>query len=308
MRQTKGSQRARCVYASLCRRADAALGLPLAACSGGVLDPQGVVGAADRQIMLNALAIMLAIVVPTILSALAFAWWFRESNARAGRLPHWVYSGRIELLVWSIPLLTILFLSGVIWIGSHRLDPYRPIASQVQPLEVQVVSLDWKWLFIYPHEGIAAVNELVVPAGVPVHFSLTSASVMNAFFVPQLGSMVATMNGMVTQLHLQADRAGDYYGESTQFSGDGFSDMNFVVHAVPADRFPQWVTTARLAGTVLDRAGYEALAQQSSNVPPFTYRAVAPGLFDAVATQAIPPASGPQQGRGGPSVHPRPGG
>jgi cytochrome o ubiquinol oxidase subunit 2 len=281
--------------------------LSLAACSGGVLDPQGPIGASNRQITLNALAIMLAIVVPTIAVALAFAWWFRESNTRAHRRPHWVYSGRVELLVWSIPLLTILFLSGVIWIGSHRLDPFQPIESRARPLEVQVVSLDWKWLFIYPDEGVAAVNEFVVPVGAPVHFSLTSATVMNSFFVPQLGSMVATMNGMVTQLHLQADRAGDYYGESTQFSGDGFSDMNFTVHAVPADRFAQWVGAARQAGPVLDRPGYEALLRESARVKPFTYRAIEPGLFQAIATQAIPPGGGPQHGRGGPGVNPRAG-
>ena len=265
----------------------------LAACSGGVWDPHGPVGAADRQITLNALAIMLAIVVPTIGLALAVAWWFRDSNARARRQPHFVYSGRIELLVWSIPLLTILFLGGVIWIGSHRLDPSRPIASPMKPLEVQVVSLDWKWLFIYPHEGIASVNELVVPAGVPLHFSLTSATVMNMFFVPQLGSMIATMNGMVTQLHLQADRAGDYYGTSTQFSGDGFSDMNFMLRAVPAERFGQWVATAHGGGGVLDRSAYLALARQSANVRPFSYRAVEPGLFDAVTRQQVQPGGGP---------------
>jgi cytochrome o ubiquinol oxidase subunit II len=287
--------------------AGVALALLLGACAGGVWDPQGPVGAADRQITLNALAIMLAIVVPTILVALAFAWWFRESNVRARRLPHFVYSGRIELLVWSIPLLTILFLSGVIWIGSHRLDPYQPIASPAKPLEVQVISLDWKWLFIYPHEGIATVNELVVPAGVPLHFSLTSATVMNMFFVPQLGSMIATMNGMVTQLHLQADRAGDYYGESTQFSGDGFSDMNFTLRAVPADQFRQWLASMHQAGAVLDRAAYEELARESRKVQPFSYRAVDAGLFDSVASQEIPPGSGPQSGRGGPFVHPGPG-
>jgi cytochrome o ubiquinol oxidase subunit 2 len=209
--------------------------------------------------------------------------------------------------VWSIPLLTIMFLSGLIWIGSHRLDPFQPLESPAKPLEIQVVSLDWKWLFIYPDEGVAAVNEFVVPVGAPVHFSLTSATVMNSFFVPQLGSMVATMNGMVTQLHLQADRAGDYYGESTQFSGDGFSDMNFTVHAVPADRFAQWIDAARQAGPVLDRPGYETLLRESAKIKPFTYRAVEPALFHAIATQAIPPGGGPQQGRGGPGVNPRAG-
>jgi cytochrome o ubiquinol oxidase subunit II len=274
-------------------------------CAGGVWDAQGPVALADRQMTLNALAIMLAIVVPTIALALGAAWWFRASNPRARRRPHWAYSGRIELIVWSIPLLVILFLSGVIWIGAHQLDPYRPLASPGKPLEVQVVSLDWKWLFIYPDEGIATVNQLVVPIGTPVHFSLTSATVMNAFFVPQLGSMVATMNGMVTQLHLQADRPGDYYGESTQFSGDGFSDMNFVVHAVPRDRFDRWVSTARESGDPLDRAGYDTLARESKNVRPFTYRSVAPGLFHAIATLHLAPAGGPMQGHGGRDVNPR---
>lgn len=281
------------------------LSLLLAGCSGGVLDAQGPVGAADREMMLNAVAIMMVIVVPTIALALVFAWWFRASNPRARRRPQFVYSGRIELIVWSIPLLVIIFLGGVTWIGSHRLDPYRPLASPAQPIEVQVVSLDWKWLFIYPQENIASVNELVLPTGVPAHFSLTSATVMNAFFVPQLGSMIATMNGMATQLYLQADHSGDYYGESTQFSGDGFSDMNFTVHAVPAERFRQWVDGARARGTALDRAAYEALARESRHVAPFTYRGVDRGLFDAIVKQQIAPASGPHTGRGGVHVNPR---
>jgi cytochrome o ubiquinol oxidase subunit 2 len=170
---------------------------------------------------------------------------------------------------------------------------------------VQVVSLDWKWLFIYPDQSIASVNELVVPADVPIHFRLTSATVMNAFFVPQLGSMIATMNGMVTQLYLQADQAGDYYGESAQFSGDGFSGMHFVLHAVPQDAFSQWVAGAHQTGPTLDRAGYVALSQESQNVVPFTYRAVDPNLFDAIATQRLPPGPGPHTGRGGdPTVSP----
>jgi len=283
----------------------AALLLPLAGCSGGVLDPQGPIGAANAKILLNALQIMLAIVVPTIVVALVFAWWFRASNPRARYLPDWVYSGRIELIVWSIPLLVILFLSGLIWIGSHDLDPYRPIDSQTKPLEVQVVSLDWKWLFIYPDQGIASVNELVVPAAVPVHFSLTSASVMNMFFVPQLGSMIATMNGMVTQLYLKADQPGDFYGQSAQFSGDGFSDMHFILRAVPADAFDRWVATVRQSGPALDHAGYIALSRQSRSVLPFTYRTVDPTLFQAVVTQQLPPGPGPQVGRGGPAVSPR---
>jgi cytochrome o ubiquinol oxidase subunit II len=280
----------------------AALCLPLAGCSGSVLDAQGPIGAANAKILLNALAIMLAIVVPTIVGTLVFAWWFRASNTRASYLPEFVYSGRIEIIVWAIPLLVILFLGGVIWIGSHQLDPFRPIAAQSKPTEVQVISLDWKWLFIYPDQGVASVNELVVPAGTPVHFSLTSASVMNMFFVPRLGSMIATMNGMVTQLHLQADQPGEFYGQSAQYSGDGFSDMHFIVRAVPQDAFAQWLTTARQAGPALDRASYNTLAQRSRKVAPFTYGTVEPTLFEAVAAQQIPPAPGPSAGRGGPGV------
>ena len=275
--------------------------LLLAGCSGGVLDPQGPIGAANTKILLNALAIMLLIVVPTIAAAFGFAWWFRASNTRARYQPEFVYSGAIEMVIWGIPILTIMFLGGVIWIGSHDLDPFKPIASPNKPIEVQVVSLDWKWLFIYPDEGVASVNELVVPAGVPVHFSLTSASVMNMFFVPQLGTMVATMNGMVTQLHLAADKPGEFFGQSAQYSGAGFSDMNFVLRAVPREAFAQWVATAKQSGPTLDRASYMTLAAQSANVRPFTYRATEPSLFNAVVTQELPPGPGPS----GVSARPR---
>jgi cytochrome o ubiquinol oxidase subunit II len=281
--------------------------LLLSGCAGGVLDPHGVVGAAERQVTLNALAVMLVIVVPTILVAVAFAWWFRASNPRAHRRPHFAYSGRVELIVWSIPLLAIVFIGGLIWNGSHRLDPFAPLPGAGRPLEVQVVSLDWKWLFIYPEQGVATVNQLVVPAGVPVHFSLTSGSVMNSFWVPQLGGMVATMNRMATQLSLQADDAGDYYGESAQFSGDGFSEMHFLVHAVPADEFARWLNATRQSGAALDAASYGQLARQSRNVQPFTYRSVQAGLFDAVVQQQIPPAGGPDVGHGGVRVDPRTG-
>jgi cytochrome o ubiquinol oxidase subunit II len=279
--------------------------LSVSGCSGGVLDAQGPVGAADAKILLNALGIMLVIVVPTIVAILAFGWWFRASNTRARYRPDFVYSGGIELVVWSIPIMVILFLGGVIWIGSHDLDPFKPISSADKPTEVQVVSLDWKWLFIYPDQGVASVNELAVPAGIPVHFSLTSASVMNMFFVPQLGTMIATMNGMVTQLHLAADKPGEFYGQSAQFSGDGFSDMNFILRAVPQDAFAQWIATARQSGSALDRTSYLALCQQSSSVRPFTYRTVDASLFNAVVNQQLPPCPGPSIERAGATVRPR---
>jgi cytochrome o ubiquinol oxidase subunit II len=280
----------------------------LAGCSGGVLDPKGPIGSSNRLILINAVEIMLVIVVPTIIAALGFAWWFRESNTRAAYRPGFAYSGQIELIVWFIPILVILFLGGVIWVGSHELDPAEPIASPKAPLEVQVVSLDWKWLFIYPQQGVASVNELVIPTGVPAHFFLTSASVMNNFFVPQLGSMIATMNGMETQLHLQADHPGEYLGLSAQFSGDGFSTMNFTVRAVPEDEFGKWAANAKQSGPNLDREAYEALSHQSESVRPFTYSAIDPALFRAIVTQELPPAAGPKRGTPGPYVREKGGG
>ncbi|HEX3348397.1 MAG TPA: ubiquinol oxidase subunit II [Acetobacteraceae bacterium] len=269
--------------------------LPLAGC-GGVLDPKGPIGSANLQILYGSLAIMLAIVVPTLIGAVVIAWWFRASNPKARYLPNFVFSGQIEMIVWSIPIMVIILLGGVIWIGAHQLDPYQPLASSAKPTEVQVVSLDWKWLFIYPEQGIASVNEAVVPAGKPVHFSLTSASVMNAFFVPQLGSMIYTMNGMQTQLYLQADKPGDYDGRSTMFSGDGFAGMNFTLRAVSDSDFANWVNSTKQNGPSLDRAGYETLERQSENVRPFTYREIDPALFHAIIMQLVPPGPGPSDG------------
>ena len=272
----------------------AALALATSACIGGVLDPVGPVGRDDSRILIDATLIMLAIVVPTILLAFWMAWRYRASNTKAEYLPYWSYSGRIEAVVWSIPILTIMFIGGVIWIGSYRLDPFRPLPSKTPPVEVQVVSLDWKWLFIYPREGIATVNRLVVPAGQPVHFSITSASVFNTFFVPRLGSMIYAMPGMVSQLHLQADRPAELWGQSAMFSGDGFSDMQFEVKSVAPDRFAAWAQSARGGGAVLDEAAYRKLALPSHDVAPITFRAVDPRLFEAIATQKIPPAPGPE--------------
>ena len=270
--------------------------LPLAldGCGVAVLSPVGPIGEANRTILLDALAIMLAIVVPTGLAILGFGWWFRDSNARARRQPEFTYSGRIELIVWSIPALVVFFLGGIAWIGSHLLDPARPIASRVRPLEIQVVSLDWKWLFIYPQQGVASVNELMAPAGVPLHLQITSASVWNVFFVPRLGSMIYSMYGMTTQLNLQADHPGAYPGLSAHFSGDGFSDMAFDLHAVPPDEFSAWAASAGASGPVLDETGYRELSKQSGNVKPYTFRSVQAGLFDAIVMQKLPPGAGPE--------------
>ena len=262
-------------------------------------------GLAQRQILFNSLAIMLAIVLPVIVGTIGFAWWYRASNERARYRPDWAYSGRIEFVVWAIPTLVILFLGGITWIGSHDLDPYKPLVSDKKPVEVQVVSLDWKWLFIYPDQNVASVNELVIPADAPVSFHLTSATVMNAFFIPQLGSMIYTMNGMETRLHLQADRPGVFEGLSSHYSGDGFSDMRFQVHAVSPGDFTQWVARAKSGDRQLDTAGYERLAQESKDVAPFTYRSVAPELFHDIVLRTAPEAPGPTTGQPSVNVSPR---
>lgn len=279
--------------------------LPLGGCEPSVFDAAGVIGANDWQILIDSVVIMLAIIIPTISVTVAFAWWYRETNLRARYRPDFAHSGRIEMVVWGVPLLTIMLLGGVAWVGSHELDPGAPIASDKPTMEVDVVSLDWKWLFIYPGQHLATVNELELPVGVPVRFILTSDSVMNTFFIPNLGSMIYTMNGMTTKLHLRADRVGTYHGMSTMFSGDGFSGMEFDTRAVPQDQFNAWVDETKQKGPVLDRAAYTELQKQTLNVKPFTYRDIDPSLFAKVVSQEIPPGGGPPEEAENREVSPR---
>jgi cytochrome o ubiquinol oxidase subunit 2 len=254
------------------------------------MDPQGPIASAERLLLFNSTAIMLVVVAPVVLATLGFAWWYRSSNARASRSWDPAYEGRMEFVLWSIPALIVILLGGVIWIGSHQLDPRAPIPADAKPLRVDVVALDWKWLFIYPEQGIAAVNQLVIPAGTPVDFRLTSATVMNSFFIPQLGSQIYTMGGMTTHLNLLADAPGEYPGFSAMFSGDGFSDMRFIAKAVPAGDFDAWVRQARAAGSALDDTAYAELTKPSTAVPPTTYRSVKPKLFENILEQT---AAGP---------------
>jgi cytochrome o ubiquinol oxidase subunit II len=276
--------------------------VPVASCQpAGVLDPQGPIAAAEWLLLLNSTAIMLVVVAPVILATLGFAWWYRSSNSRASRSLDESYEGRLEFVIWSIPALIVILLGGVIWIGSHQLDPRAPIPANAKPLRVDVVALDWKWLFIYPDQGIAAVNQLVVPVGTPLEFRLTSATVMNSFFVPQLGSQIYTMGGMTTHLNLLADHPGEYPGFSANFSGDGFSEMRFIAKAVPAGDFDAWVTQARGSGSALDNAAYAVLAKPSKAVPPTTYRSVEPKLFEHIIEQTV---SGPEKARVGAAWRP----
>jgi cytochrome o ubiquinol oxidase subunit II len=260
-----------------------------------IFDPKGPIAAAEKTILIDSIGIMLAIVLPTIVAILAFAIWFRRSNTRAFYWPDWEYSGRLELVVWSIPALTIILLGGVAWIGSHQLDPARPVAGTGAGITVQAVSLDWKWLFIYPDQRIATVNTLTLPVGSPLHFQLTSASVMNAFFIPQFGSMIYTMNGMVTHLELRADEVGTYQGLSAHFSGDGFPDMLFDVHVVSQVEFASWASKTARSDRALNSDSYQALLEQSVPKDKPEYRLEDPQLFQAITTQKIPPGPGPRQ-------------
>jgi cytochrome o ubiquinol oxidase subunit 2 len=261
-----------------------------------ILDPLGPIGAAEKTILIDSVAIMLAIVLPTIVAVFGFAYWFRASNSKARYLPDWAYSGRIELVVWSIPTLTIILLGGVAWLGAHQLDPAKAVEGSAKPLTIQAVSLDWKWLFIYPDQQVATINTLTVPAGVPLRFELTSSSVMNVFFIPQFGSMIYTMNGMATQLNLRADRLGTFGGLSAHFSGDGFPDMHFDVHVVPSEQFSEWAQEGSRAEKSLDEASYTEIAKPSTKSQPAIYRLADPQLFHAIVTQKLPPSPGAQAG------------
>jgi cytochrome o ubiquinol oxidase subunit II len=268
----------------------------LASCNEGVLDPHGPVGKAERVILYDSTVIMLAVVIPVIVLTLVFAWWFRAKNKRAHYRPDWEYSGRIEMIIWSIPALIVLFLGGIAWTGSHDLDPPAPLADSTAPLDIEVISLDWRWLFIYPHEGIASLNRLVVPAGVPLRFRLTATTVMNSFFVPQLGSQIYTMPNMVTRLNLKADQPGTFEGLSAQFSGDGFSDMRFDLVSTEPDAFKDWVNTTKTQGGVLDSKTFEELVKPAKADGAQTYSQVSEGLFDKISTRSMAAVS-PQRGQ-----------
>jgi cytochrome o ubiquinol oxidase subunit 2 len=259
----------------------------------GVLDPQGPIAAAERTLLLNATAIMLVVIFPVMVLTVVFAWWYRASNTRATYAPNWSHSGRIEFVVWSIPAMVIMLLAAVAWGSAHLLDPARALSADQKPIRIEVVSLDWKWLFIYPDLGIATLNQITVPQGTPIEFMLTSTNVMNAFWVPQLGSMIYTMPGMTTHLNLLATNAGDFAGFSANFSGDGFSDMRFTVHAVPAAGYSSWLEAARGAAVKLDGAGYAQLAQSGTDVSLKTYGGVMPGLSERIERDSIGTPMGP---------------
>ena len=257
----------------------------------GLLDTWGPVGAAERQLLYESLFVMLLVVVPVLVLTVAFAWWFRASNRRATYTPDWNYSGKIEFTVWVIPMLIVLFLAAIAWTGAHELDPYRPIPSPNKRIRVEVVSMDWKWLFIYPELGVASVNELALPVDTPVVMDITSATVMNAIFIPGLAGQIYSMTGMCSQMSVLADKAGVYRGLSSQFSGDGFSDMQFKVIAADRGGFERWIDAARQSGRSLDKPAYEKLISEHATAPATAYGYAEDGIFDYALHRGTQPAS-----------------
>ena len=259
--------------------------LILSGCSYNLLSPSGAVGVQTRNLIVLSTALMLLVVIPVIILTLVFAWRYRETNTKAEYAPRWSHSTKIEVVVWGIPCVIVALLGIIIWDTTHKLDPFRPLESKVAPIEVDVVALDWKWLFIYPQYGVASLNELPVPVGTPINFRITAESTMNALFIPKLGSMVYAMSGMQTKLHLIADETGVFDGRSAAYSGAGFSDMHFRTVATSREDFDAWIARARASGNALDEQTYRALKQPSSKDPVTIYANVSPRLFQGVVDQ-----------------------
>jgi cytochrome o ubiquinol oxidase subunit 2 len=257
-----------------------------------LLEPGGPIGAADRDVILAAFGLMLIVLIPAIIMSIAIPWHYRATNKKAVYAPDWKHSNRIEAVVWTVPALVVAALGLLVWVSTHRLDPYKPIASAQAPVEVEAVSMDWKWLFIYPQLGIATVNQLAFPAKTPLSLRITSDTVMTSFFIPRLGSQIYAMAGMDTRLNLAADKPGKYLGENTQYSGRGFSRMHFDALAMSRKDFNRWVKKVRQSPRVLDRASLAQLEKPSAGVPVEHFSAVSSKLFDSIIAKYKHPSSG----------------
>ncbi len=251
----------------------------LSGCNMAILDPKGAVGAEEKSLIITATWLMLIVVVPVIVLVFVFAWRYRASNKDAKYEPEWDHSNKIEAVVWAVPCIIIVCLAVITWTSSHKLDPYRPLDSTAKPINIDVVALDWKWLFIYPDYNIATVNQIAFPAHVPVNFRITSDSVMNSFFIPRLGGQIYAMAGMVTKLHLIADEEGSYDGLSANYSGNGFSDMHFKALATSDQGFQEWVKKAQSTGQALDTHSYQQVALPSNKSPVEYFSSVEPNLY-----------------------------
>ncbi len=247
-----------------------------------LLDPKGPIAADEKHLILTALGLMLIVVIPVIVMTIAFAWKYRTGNKEATYAPKWDNSHAIEAVVWTVPAVIITILGVIVWRSTHDLTPEKPLASSVKPLVVQVVAMNWKWLFIYPEQGVASVNKLVIPTDRPVSFQITSDSVMNSFFIPRLGGQIYAMAGMQTSLNLLASDVGTYRGLNTQFSGEGFSGMNFETKVVTSQAFNDWLAGVKDYGKGLDSIAFKSLEVPSENVKPAYFSSVEPQLFQTI--------------------------
>lgn len=268
----------------------------LAGCNAVLLNPAGDIAMQQRDLIIVSTMLMLLIIVPVIALTLWFAWRYRKANTTAAYDPEWHHSTQLELVIWAAPLLIIIALGAITWISTHTLDPYRPlqridanrdVIPGTAPLVVEVVALDWKWLFIYPELGIATVNELVAPVDRPIAFKITASSVMNSFFVPTLAGQIYAMPGMETKLHAVINKSGDYEGFSANYSGAGFSGMRFKFHGMSTEKFNDWAKTTKSGGGELTRDSYIQLAQPSARDPVKRYATVAPDLYDAILNRCV---------------------
>ncbi|WP_160109091.1 ubiquinol oxidase subunit II [Pseudomonas izuensis] len=256
--------------------------LLLSGCNMTLLDPKGQVGLDERNLIITATLLMLLVVIPVIVMTFLFAWKYRASNTSATYTPKWNHSTKIEIAVWAVPIMIIIALGYVTYKSTHALDPYRPLESDVKPVTIEVVALDWKWLFIYPEQGIATVNKIVFPAHTPINFKITSDAVMNSFFIPALGGQIYAMAGMQTKLHLIANQNAEMDGISANYSGAGFTGMKFKATATTQEEFDAWVSEVKKAPKKLEQAEYAALAKQSQNNPVELYSSVTPNLFQII--------------------------
>ncbi len=273
------------IIRNLCNIALASTVLALSGCKGGILDPKGQIGIDEKNLIIIATVLMLLVVVPVIVMTLYFAWKYRDTQTHEIYAPKWAHSNKIEAAVWAVPIVIVIILGVITWVSTQELDPYKPIEGKGKHLTVEVVSLNWKWLFIYPEQGIATVNELVFPANVPVEYKITSESTMNSFFIPQLGSQIYSMAGMETKLHLIANEPGTFKGFSANYSGAGFTGMKFNAIATPTQAgFDKWVSDVKANSSAnnLTHANYVELAKASENNPVAYYGKVDDGLFHTI--------------------------
>lgn len=254
-----------------------------------LMNPAGIVSYGERHVILALTSLMLVVAIPTVIILFTTAFKYREGNHKAKYDPEGKGNLLTHALWWTIPSILVVLMAIVSWRATHALDPYKPIASNVKPLTVQVVALDWKWLFIYPEQNIATVNFLELPVNTPVSFVLTADAPMNSFWIPQLSGQIYAMSGMSTQIHMMGTKIGEYAGGAAEINGKGFSEMRFVTKVVSQKDFDGWVTSVKNTSKPLSKTVYQNLAKPSENTPKQFYSPVDDNLYNSIVTKFIVP-------------------